>query len=405
MTSPRARKPPTLALLVWIAVSGTLPMHVFVPALPAVAAYFHATAGEAQLTITLYLAGLAIGQLLYGPLSDRYGRRPVLIAGLCLFAVATIAAAFAVSLAMLVAARIAQAMGGCAGLVLGRAIARDNAAGQDAVRSLAALLSVMTMVPAIAPVVGAQLAAHFGWRSILYVLAVSAVVVTGVTYVVLGETHHSRGSRSAREYALSYWRLARSRTFMLYAIGGAAGTTSIFAFVAASPFVLVEQFNLSLTAFSLVYVTIIGGATVGATLAGYLVRRVSEKLMFRAASTMLVGSAVLLVLAYLGGGVSVGVLTVLTMIYVLGAGLTSPNAMAAAINIEPEHAGAASALYGCAQMGYGALCTAAIGLGHDNPLQALIITLFVSSLVSMLALELARMGRARAALTPTDASR
>ena len=402
MTAPRARKPPTLGLLVWITISGTMPMHVFVPALPAVATYFGASPGAAQLTITLYIIGLSIGQLLYGPLSDRFGRRPILLLGLSLYALATVSAAFAASLSMLVAARVAQALGGCAGLVLGRAIARDNLAGPDAVRRLATLQATMMFAPALAPIVGAQLAIHFGWRSILYVLAAAAVLLVAVAYTALGETHHTRGARTAREYALSYWHLARSPTFVAFAIGGAAGTTSFFAFVAASPFVLIQQFGLSMQAFSFVYVTIICGAGVGTMLAAVLVRRASEKLVFRGAGSMLVGSAVLLVLAYLTDAVSIGVLTVLTMCYVLGAGLTSPNAIVGAIGVEPEHAGAASGLYGFAQMTYGALCTAIIALGHENPLRALIATLFMSSLISMLALEFARDRRARGAEAAAD---
>ena len=397
------RRPPTLALLVWITISGTLPIHIFVPALPAVATYFQTSAGAVQLTITLYIVGLALGQLVYGPLSDRFGRRPVLLAALALYTVATLAAAFAGSLSIFVVERVAQALGGCGGMVIGRTIARDNLSGRDAVGRLAMLLVAMSLAPALAPILGAQLTVHFGWRSILYVMSVANVAMFAIAYLTLGETHHRRGSRTAREYTLSYLHLLRSRLFVAYMIGGAAGTTSFFAFVAASPFVLVQQLGVSTQVFSLVYVLIIVGNTLGAMTANHLSRRVSEEAALRIGGAMLVGSSSLAAIAYLTGTVSVTVITVSMMIYVFGAGITSPFAIAGSVNLEPDYAGAASGLFGFAQMSYAALCTAIIALGSDNPARTMIATLLASGVISIVAFELARRVRAvRIVETPAE---
>ena len=165
-----------------ITACGTLGMHLIIPALPDTARALGVSAGAIQLTITLYLIGLAIGQLVYGPISDRFGRRPVLLAGLALFTLAGIATAAAPNAWMLVIARILQSIGACAGLVLGRAIVRDSATPDRAAAQLAMLTLVMSAAPAIAPVLGGYATAWFGWRAAFALLA----IVGGVTLAAGG---------------------------------------------------------------------------------------------------------------------------------------------------------------------------------------------------------------------------
>ncbi|MBN8898786.1 MAG: MFS transporter, partial [Rhodospirillales bacterium] len=164
-SSLRTRDRAPFALLVAMTACGTLGMHIIIPALPATARALNISVGTVQLTITLYLIGLAIGQLLYGPISDRFGRRPVLLAGLGLFTAASTVTAFAPNAAVLVSGRIIQSIGGCAGLVLGRAAVRDGATAERAAGQLALLTLVMSMVPAIAPAIGGYLTAYIHWRA------------------------------------------------------------------------------------------------------------------------------------------------------------------------------------------------------------------------------------------------
>ena len=159
-------------LIVAVTACGTLGMHLIIPALPATAKALDVSAGTVQLTITLYLIGLAIGQLLYGPISDRFGRRPVLLVGLSLFTLAGTASAAAANAWMLVIARILQSIGACSGLVLGRAIVRDSAAPDRAAAQLALLTMVMSAAPAIAPVLGGYATAWLGWRAAFALLAI-----------------------------------------------------------------------------------------------------------------------------------------------------------------------------------------------------------------------------------------
>src|SRR5471032_975798 len=153
-----------LWLLTLITFSGTLAMHIFVPALPEAAQELGATVGEMQLTMSVYIAGLAVGQLAYGPLSDRFGRRPMLIVGLVVYAVTGIAASFAPDVHALIAARLFQALGGCAGLVIGRAIVRDTGTAIEAGRRLALINLMVAIGPGTAPLVGGLLTTFFGWR-------------------------------------------------------------------------------------------------------------------------------------------------------------------------------------------------------------------------------------------------
>src|SRR3954454_20732516 len=175
--SERVRAP--FLLLVVLTACGTMGMHVIIPALPATARALNMSISTTQLTITLYLIGLAVGQLFYGPVSDRFGRRPVLLIGLTLFTIASVVTACAPNASVLIGARILQSIGGCAGLVLGRAAVRDGAAADKAAGQLALLTLVMSLVPAIAPAVGGFITAYLGWRSSYVLLA----VIGGLTLV------------------------------------------------------------------------------------------------------------------------------------------------------------------------------------------------------------------------------
>jgi DHA1 family bicyclomycin/chloramphenicol resistance-like MFS transporter len=188
VSAPRPRG----VVLAAIACSGTLAMHMFVPALPAVARELDTTPAAAQLTLTVYLIGIAAGQLIYGPLSDRFGRRPVLIASLAVFLAATLTAAFAPTIQWLIVARVVQSLGACGGLVLGRAMARDGATPEQAARQLALLVMVMTASPAIAPLLGATVATILGWRGIFGLLGAAGAGLLLLALISLPETSRQR---------------------------------------------------------------------------------------------------------------------------------------------------------------------------------------------------------------------
>ena len=181
--------------------SGTLGMHIFVPALPAAARDLHATPAALELTISLYILGLAVGQLVYGPASDRFGRRPALLAGLSIFTIASLAAVFAPDVHTLILARFLQAVGGCSGLVLARAIIRDTSQAHEAARRLALTNLLVTAGPAIAPLIGGAFSDLWGWRTILMGLAALGVANFALAWRILPETRPETVVFSASRYA------------------------------------------------------------------------------------------------------------------------------------------------------------------------------------------------------------
>ena len=273
------------ALIVAITACGTLGMHLIIPALPDTAQALRVSPAAIQLSITLYLIGLAVGQLVYGPISDRFGRRPVLLVGLGLFTLAGIATTVAPNAWMLVVARILQSIGACAGLVLGRAIVRDSATPDRAAAQLAMLTLVMSAAPAIAPVLGGYATAWFGWRAAFALLAIVGGVTLVLAVLLLPETGAVQSSSRA-SMLLGSLRLLRSRAFRGYIIGGACTTTSFYAFMAASPFILVDLLHEPTERVGLYYLLLMAGVAAGSLTANRVAGRIRPAVALRIANSI-----------------------------------------------------------------------------------------------------------------------
>ncbi len=358
----RGRAP--FALLVAVTATGTLAMHILVPVLPLAAADFGVSRGAIQQAITLYLFGIAGGQLLYGPVSDRFGRRPTLIAALVLYVAASAAAGWAATLGALLLARVAQAVGGCGGLVLGRAIVRDSAGPGEATSRMALLTMVQSLAPGVGPAVGGFLGAWFGWRSIFVLLVVLGVVTLGGVVLALPETAASRGS--GRMLA-GYLRLLRSRTFCGYMLGGAFTSTTFFAYLTASPFIFTQMLHRPASEIGLYYLAVMAGVPVGSFAASRLASRVRLSVLLRATSAIAVAGALAFFVVAATGRLSVAAVLAPMILFSVGVGAASPVAITAAISTDAQMIGAASGLYGFMQMANGALCTLAVGLIPLNP--------------------------------------
>jgi DHA1 family bicyclomycin/chloramphenicol resistance-like MFS transporter len=408
--SAQAHRRPTALLLAAIACSGTLAMHIFVPVLPAVARDFVATPGAAQMTLTVYLVGLAAGQLIYGPLSDRFGRRPVLITALLIFLAATLLAAFAPSLKWLIAARAVQALGACGGLVLGRAMARDGASPGQAARQLALLVMVMTVAPAIAPLIGSTVAIWFGWRGIFGVLAAAGAALLLLTIATLPETNRTpQALPNLRAMLAVYGRLLGRRAFCAYAAGGACMSTSIYALLSASPFLFVDVLHRPAAEVGVYYMAIFVGITLGSWLASRLALRVRiERLLRLGALAGMLGAGGLLTVDLTG---DLGIASMLAPmgLFAIGVGLTSPLATARAIGVDLRAIGTASALYGFLQMSFGALCTLLVGLWHAHSALPVACILLGAATIAQIAFALAgvpeTLGQDGEATAPLSASR
>ncbi len=374
-------------MVVAVTAVGTLGMHLIIPALPATAQALGVSEAAIQLTITLYLVGLAVGQLLYGPISDRFGRRPVLIGGLGLFTAAGALTALAPTAGTLIAARVAQALGGCAGLVLGRAIVRDAATPDRAAAQLALLTLVMSMAPAVAPAIGGYATAWAGWRAGFAMLAAIGAAATLAAWLFLPETNEGAGGR--RSMLGPSLRLLRSRTFCGYAIGGACTTTSFYAFMAASPFIFIDRLRQTEQQVGLYYMVLMVGVAMGGLLGNRLAGRIRPAHVLRLANGLAVAGATAFALAYATDRLSVATVVGSIAVFMVGAGLASPFAITGAVSVNPQAIGAASGLYGFVQMSYGALCTVVVETWRPGSVLTVAVVLLGSAVAGQAAMSVA----------------
>ena len=381
--APAAPARPNAAVLAAITAAGSLAMHIFVPALPAVAKDFDASPATIQLTLTLYLIGVAVGQLVYGPLSDRFGRRPVLIGAMGLFFASAVLAIFATGVGFLLAARVLQALGGCGGLVLGRAMVRDGATAEGAAAQLALLTMAMSVAPAAAPALGGLVNDLFGWRAIFALMAACGAALLAIALFVLPETSRTRVALPNPLALLRiYAELLRSRTFRNYAVGGACVTTSFYAFLAASPFLFIETMHRPAGEIGFYYMALIGGVTIGSFAANRLAGRLGMRTAVRAGAGLSILGAGSLLAVDLAGALSVPGVLAPMFLFMFAAGFTGPVAVAGSMSADPRRIGSASGLYGFLQMGVGALCTTLAGIWPAHSAAPIALILLGSALLA-----------------------
>ncbi|KAA0017886.1 multidrug effflux MFS transporter [Salinicola corii] len=375
-------------MLVMITLAGTLAMHIFVPALPIAGEALHADSTRMQLTISLYILGLALGQLFYGPLSDALGRRPALMLGMAIYSIAGVVAWRAQSVEMLIGARFFQAFGGCAGLALGRAMIRDTAAPDRAVQRLAVLNLVVAIGPAMAPLIGSLLTSTLGWRTVLLALCLMGVGNLLFVWRLMPETAQATGRINLPNLAHEYRTLLRSPAFIGYAIGGGCVTTAMFAFVASAPFIFVEQLGKPASHVAYYLSLLILSISLGNFITNRTIHRIGLVRLMLAASLLSLTGGISMLVIVLAGWASVVTLEVSVLLFTFGVGMTGPTALTLAVSINPKVVGSAAGLYGFAQMGIGALCTALAGLG-DNPALGAAMVLAAAAVIGQFALRVA----------------
>ncbi|WP_205909424.1 multidrug effflux MFS transporter [Salinicola lusitanus] len=379
---------PALWMLVMITLAGTLAMHIFVPALPIAGEALHADNARMQLTISLYILGLALGQLFYGPLSDALGRRPALMLGMAIYSIAGVVAWQAQSVEMLIAARFFQAFGGCAGLALGRAMIRDTAAPDRAVQRLAVLNLVVAIGPAMAPLIGSLLTSTLGWRTVLLALCLMGVGNLLFVWRLMPETAQATGRINLPNLAHEYRTLLRSPAFIGYAIGGGCVTTAMFAFVASAPFIFVEQLGKPASHVAYYLSLLILSISLGNFITNRTIHRVGLVRLMLSASLLSLAGGISMLVIVLAGWASAVTLEASVLLFTFGVGMTGPTALTLAVGINPRVVGSAAGLYGFAQMGIGALCTALAGLG-DNPALGAAVVLATAAVIGQIALRTA----------------
>ncbi|MGE5271018.1 MAG: multidrug effflux MFS transporter [Thiohalocapsa sp.] len=344
------RRPPSLALLSAVTALAFCGLHIVVPALPLLVGVFDDSAANVQLVLSLYLGGIALGQPLYGPASDRFGRRPVLIAGLGMFLVGSMLCALAASLPALVAGRVLQALGACAGIVVGRAIIRDVYEREAAARGLALVMMAMTLAPAISPAIGAYLTQWFGWRAIFVLLLGLGAVVFAIVVGGLGETNRHRVRLDPVAMVGSHRELLRSPAFVGFALCSACTSASWFTFIASAPHILSDALQQPPSTYGLMILLPMATYMLGNAIAARFATRFGSLRLLVAGRGLAFAAAVVLALG--AGSAQFGVWALFLPIAAaeIGDGMSQPSAMAAGLSIHPRLAGTAAGLMGFVQM-------------------------------------------------------
>src|SRR5665213_652647 len=387
------------ALLAALSAIGPLTTDMYLPSLPDIARQLAAPTAQVQLTISAYLIGFAIGQILYGPVSDRHGRKPVLLAALGLYCAASLACALSTSIEMLITARALQAIGGSGGIVLARAIVRDLYSGARAGRELSLIGSVMALAPVLAPVVGGALQTGFGWRSIFFTLVVAGLFGAGTIWLLLPETLTRRAAEPVSPASMlkSYRVVARNPAYLAYLGLASTSYAGLFAWISGASFVLQNLYGLTPFNFGVAFALGSVGYLTGTALAARLVVKVGlDRTIGIGASACAAGGLIMMAVLALGL-TSAASLVMPVAIYLAGLGMVLPQSFAGAMTPFPERAGAASSLLGFVQQTMAALCGAVVGtlLGANAwPLAAAVAVMGCATLLLWI---LTRALRARVA--------
>ena len=352
-----------LPLLMAMTAIGPATLNIVVPALPGMITRLGTDAGTVQLTLSLYLLSLACAQLVLGPLSDRFGRRPVVLVGLALSVVASLAAIAASSIGALIAARIIQAAGASTGIVVGRAIIRDLYDRDRAAGMIGLVTTAMVIAPMVAPLVGGLLDSHFGWEAIFMFITLSSGAVFIWAVRVLPETHHAGVAQSPAEMGREWRALLGSAKFYAYIVTGALGSAPYFTFLGGGPHVVITLMGRSSAEYGLWFALSSFGYMSGNFTVSRLAQRYGlDTLIMAGIVCEFVGACVtaLLFSTLPDGGPATVFLPQFLISY--GNGLLLPNCIAGAVSIRPEAAGAASGLTGFSQRAAGAAATQVISL-------------------------------------------
>ena len=358
----------TTILLAAAVALGPLAIDMYLPALPAMGEALSADTGQVQLTLSIYMVGFALAQLICGPLADRFGRKPIMIGGFLLFAIASVVCALATNIETLILCRFLQALGGSAGPVLGRAAVRDIYSPRDAARIMAILASIMALAPAVAPTLGGFMVVSLGWSSIFLALGGYALIMAVVVAVGIPEPMRPENRQSLRIGSLwkNYRAIASDISFLGYTLTNSLTFAGLFAFLSGSSFVLIDFLGVEPQYFGLFFACIVTGYIGGNLTAVGLGRSLTpDQILIRGLIVAVAGGSLMAALAT-AHIYNVWAVILPQSLLMVGVGMVLPQTMAGALANFPSMAGSASALFGFTQMVVAAIVGALVGHFHDG---------------------------------------
>lgn len=357
---------------------------LYLPTLPGIAAYFETSVVTVQWTLSIFVAAFGAWQLVAGPVSDRYGRHPVIVAGALVYCGASMLAMLAPTIEVLIAARLLQAVGACSCLVGARGLVRDLYSPTEGARLLAGAATIMSFAPLLGPVAGAYLYVAFGWRSAFALLAAFSLLLAAAAALKLRETNLHRNAAALRIAPMlrTYADVARSPAFRAYTLAASATYAGLFAFISGSSFVLIRVLGVSTTAYGFSFSTMVAGYLVGTLVCRRLVvRHGMQRTIYAGASLQAAAGAALALLAIAGAHVPASIVAPM-FFYGIAHGMIQPPAQSGAVAPFPRAAGAAAALMGFTMMLIASLVGFWIGASFNGTVYPLTLTICATSFAS-----------------------
>lgn len=362
---------------------------MYLPGFPAIASDLNTSISQVQLSLTVYFIGISIGQLLYGPLLDRFGRKKPLYVGLIIYGLASVGCAMTGSIETLILMRLLQALGGCVGLVAAQALVRDLFPIKDIARVFSLLTLVVAISPMIAPTIGGYATVALGWHSIFIILAIITALMLVAIYYLLPNGRLPDPSISLRPEAVlgSFFTVLREPQFLTYALAGGIATAAPFAYIAGSPDVFMNIYRVSEQEYGWIFAILAIAILAPNQLNHLLLKRFSsEQIVYTTLIYQSVVGAFLVTGTWAGWYGEYGLIAML-FLFLCGQGLTGPNSSALSLAPFEKHGGSAAALMGSLRMGFGALVSGAVSVLHNNtaiPMVGIMLICALSGLVILL---------------------
>ncbi|WDF69908.1 multidrug effflux MFS transporter [Sphingobacterium oryzagri] len=374
-----------LLILGLLSAVGPFSIDMYLPAFQTIAQDFNTSVDRVQFSLTSFFIGIAFGQLIYGPLLDRYGRKKPLLIGLVIYITATVFCVVTRNIEYLIALRFLQALGSCAGMVASRAMIQDYYEPREAARVFSLLMLVIAISPILAPSAGAFLLNHLDWHYIFVSLLAIGTIILILTYFYLPESYAGNHDFSLRPKAIlgKFWEVLTNKTFLSYCLIGSIASSGLYAYLAGSSFVMQQYFGLSQTQYGLAFAFVASAMIVATQINRAILKRWTSPQISRIANIWqsLVGLA--MVGCMLFDVLTLPVLLGLMFCYLLGQGFIFPNTSAMALSPFRALAGSASALLGCIQMAIGALTSALVSYFHNDTPYPMLIVMGAAAVISL----------------------
>ena len=368
MTSTRQHRFFIFITLGLLSAIGPFSIDMYLPGFDAIAASLDTTVAHVQLSLTSFFIGIASGQIIYGPLLDRFGRKIPLLIGLVIYIVASISCALTNSADHLVAYRFVQALGSCGGMVASRAMVRDFFGPTESAKIFSMLMLVIGISPILAPTVGSFVMAHWDWHGIFVVLAVitSCILLAVVFFLPESSGPNPDMSLMPRPITQSYWQVFKNRQFITYALAGGLASSGLYAYLAGSPYIMITLYGLDESQYGLVFALIASALITASQLNRYLLTRYSSEKIAKVALIVQSAIGLILVALCLTGYINLFVMVALIFLFLGSQGFVFPNTSALALAPFNKLAGSASALLGSLQMACGALSSGLVSYFHNG---------------------------------------